>query len=152
MASPKMAFEKTSNELKSEHAEMIRRLTQLDAALESLICYEEVFADLAGVGPAQEMARWLAVRLPDHFLREETGILAAISRRGPQDAVFSQEMKRQHQEIARHLEAFRRAADAFQTADDLQQSVRDLKEEGRALSRFMTAHMCAEEHKYSTLK
>jgi len=152
MASPKVSFEKASTELKGEHAEMISRLAALNSALDSLICYSEVYADLAGVGPAQELARWLAVRLPEHFLSEETGILAEIARLGPQDAAFSQDMKRQHHEIARHLEAFGKAANAFQTAEDLQQSIRDLKEEGEALSSFMAAHMGAEERKYSALK
>jgi hypothetical protein len=152
MASAKVAWVKTSEGLKSEHTEMMSRLSELDAALESLLCYSEVYADLAGVGPAQEMAKWLAARLPDHFMREENGILAEIGRMGPDSAAFEHEMKRQHQEIRKHLESFRKAADAFQTAEDLQQSISDLKEEGKALSSFMAAHMGAEERKYAAFK
>jgi len=152
MASAKMAWDKTSEELKGEHAEMMGRLSELDAALESLLCYSEVYADLAGVGPAQEMAKWLAGRLPDHFIREEQGILAEIGRMGPEFKAFEREMKRQHKEIRQHLETFRQAANSFQTAADLQQSISDLKEEGKALSSFMAAHMGAEERKYAAFK
>jgi hypothetical protein len=151
MASAKTVTCKSCNQLQLEHREMWRKLSELDAALESLICYSEVFADLAGVQQAQDMARWLAVALPEHFVDEERGVLAQIGRQGAESAAFSREMKRQHKEISARVETFRQAAHTFQEASDLQQSICNLKEAGNALATFITAHIGAEERKFATL-
>ena len=148
----KTAYCRLPSELMGDHEEVIRKLSELDTALESLVCYSEVYADLAGVQQAQSMATWLAGHLPEHFTQEERGVLAEISRLGPEFAAFSREMKRQHKEIAARVEAFRQVAHTFQEARDLQQSISDLKEAGKALATFMAAHMGAEEKKYATLK
>ncbi len=151
MASAK-TYGKSAVELTGEHQEMMRKLAELDAALESLICYSEVYADLAGVQHAQSMAKWLVQQLPEHFQEEERGILAEIARLGPEFAAFSREMKRQHQQIDDRVKAFCQAANTFQDAADLQQCISDLKEAGKSLATFMATHMGAEERKYASLK
>jgi hypothetical protein len=152
MAGANTTFKKASQEMQTEHQELMQKLSELDHALECLICYSEVFADLAGVQQAHTTARWMAGWLPTHFLREEQGILNGMSRLGPEFATFAREMKRQHKEIATRLEGFRKKADGFTSATDLQQSIEELKEEGKALASFVAAHMGAEERKYATLK
>jgi len=127
-------------------------LAELDRALEGLICYSEVYADLAGVQCAQETARWLAGRLADHFLKEETGVFAALSQLGSEHDVFARKMQREHREISLRVESFRKAAESFVEAIDLQQSIGDLQDAGKSLSSFMAAHMGAEEQRYTRLR
>jgi iron-sulfur cluster repair protein YtfE (RIC family) len=140
-----------SAHLKSDHRELMQQLSELDQALESLICYSEVYADLAGVQRAMDTARWLAGRLPDHFVREEQGIFATIAKLGPDSAAFAQEMRGQHTEIGQRIDSFRKAAESFIDAPDLQQSIGELKDAGKALASLMAAHMGAEERKYALL-
>ena len=88
MAGAKTTFKKASQEMQTDHQELMQKLSELDRALECLICYSEVFADLAGVQQAHA-ARWIAGWLPTHFLREEQGILNSMSCMGPEFATFA---------------------------------------------------------------
>jgi iron-sulfur cluster repair protein YtfE (RIC family) len=145
-------WQQDSQGLYSEHRELIERLAELDRALEGLICYSEVYADLAGVQRARETAQWLTGRLAEHFLREEQGVFAALRQLGPEDDAFAREMQRQHREIDLQMESFRKAAESFVEAVDLQQSIGELQVAGKSLGAFMAAHMGAEERKYAGLR
>ena len=68
MAGANTTFKKASQEMQTEHQELMHKLPELDHALECLICYSEVFADLADVQQAHTTARWMAGWLPTHFL------------------------------------------------------------------------------------
>jgi len=152
MTDTRSTIQHDSENLQNDHRELMQGLAELDQALESLICYSEVYADLAGVQRAQDTARRLAGRLPEHFVREEQGVFAAIALMGPDSAAFAQEMRRQHTEIGTRIDAFCKAAESFIDAPDLQQSIGELKDAGRGLADFMAAHMGAEERRYALLK
>lgn len=152
MPSTKATFQQMSDNLLSEHQELLQGLAELDRALEGVICHSEVYADLSGVQTALETVRRMTDGLRAHFVEEEQGIFARINRLGPESAEFAREMKRQHKEINERVESFCKVADSFKEAADLQQSVWDLKEAGKTLAGFMTTHMGAEERKYATLK
>ena len=151
MTSGKSTTQSASQNLQNEHRELMQQLSELDQALESLICYAEVYADLAGLRRAQDTARGLAGRLAEHFLLEEQGIFVAVRQLGSDSAAFAGEMERQHREIDARIAAFRKMADSFIDAPDLQQSIGDLQDAGKALAQFMAAHMGAEERKYALL-
>ncbi|MGA3211422.1 MAG: hemerythrin domain-containing protein [Terriglobales bacterium] len=149
MASVHQSFAKVSRKVHEEHIELLQRLSELDHALDSLVCYAEVYADLAGVQVVHDAANWLSEKLPAHFRLEEEGILASISHQGSRGAAFAREMKRQHNEIRTRLAAFRALADAFAESADLQQSLIQLQTQGRAFADFAAAHMGTEERKYA---
>ncbi len=152
MASAKPALAMASDTMQQEHGELMQRLQKLDQALDALVCYSEVYADLSVCADLMREGRWLCGWLPGHFVREEETLLAALARLGPEYAAFVREMKRQHQEIGKGAAAFSAAAGRLEASDDLQQSICDLKEEGKRLTSTMAAHMGAEERKLATVK
>ncbi|MFB3815324.1 MAG: hemerythrin domain-containing protein [Terriglobales bacterium] len=152
MASAEPAVSKVSEDVQHEHQQLIERLQKLDRALDALVCYSEVYADLGSSAEIVQQGRWLAGWLPGHFVREEETMLAPLARLGPDFAAFAREMKLQHQEIGRGVEAFCRAASRLRRAEDLQQSICDLKDQGKRLTSTMAAHLGAEERKFAAIK
>jgi hemerythrin HHE cation binding domain-containing protein len=152
MASANQTFQKHSEAISVEHQELMQRLQQLDSSLDKLVCYAEVYADLASSADVVQTGRWLAGWVPEHFAREEQTVLASVARLGPEFAAFSREMKQQHKEISVRLESFCRVANHLEDAADLEQTICKLKEQGKSLTTFMATHMGAEERKFSTVK
>ncbi len=146
------AIRNQSEMIQQEHQELLRRLADLDSALEAIVCYSEVYANLASCADVIKAGRWLSGWLPPHFLREEEGVLKALAKLGPDMAKFAAEMKRQHREIAERVQKFCQVAAGLEQAADLQDSICDLKQAGKELTGFMAAHMGAEERKLRSLE
>ncbi len=152
MAGPALLLSKASQDVQHEHEQLMQRLRKLDRALDALVCYAEVYADLASSAEVAEEGRWLSGWLPGHFVREEETVLAGVALLGPEFAAFAREMKRQHREIGARAAAFCEAAACLPHCDDLQRSICDLKEEGKRLTGSIAAHMDAEERTFATIK
>ncbi len=135
-----------------EHEELVEQLDRLDAALEQIVCYSEVFTDLTTASQVASSGTWMAGWLPKHYAQEETTVLSTIARMSPELASFAREMKRQHTEMRLRLENFRDHLTHLRENPDLQAAVSDLKREGKHLTRMMRLHMAAEEKKLSTLE
>ena len=106
MASASPGIRNQSEAIQHEHQELLQRLADLDSALEALVCYSEVYANLASCADVVKTGRWLSGWLPEHFVREEEGVLKALAKLGPDMAKFAGEMKHQHREIAERVRKF----------------------------------------------
>ncbi len=145
------AFQEQSEKNHLEHDSLRRDLQALETALAELVCYAEVYANLASAGRVGECGRGLLSRVPGHFAQEETTLLANVARMGPAAKAFVQEMKRQHLELQNRLEAFGRMLDQLDSATDLDDAICRLKQTGEEFTRQMSAHMTAEERKIAAL-
>ncbi len=144
------AIRSQSELIHHDHQLLTERLAALDAALEGIVCHAEVFADLARSADVITAGKWLCAWLPEHFVQEEQ-TLAEVAKLGPEWLAFAAEMARQHADICGRLHRFCRIAAELEHAIDLESSICDLKQSGQDLTRFMVAHMGAEERKLRTL-
>jgi hypothetical protein len=135
-----------------EHEELVAQLDQLDAALDEISCFADIFTDLATANQAVSRGRWLAEWLPKHFQHEETTVLATIATMGPDLSSFVREMKRQHNEMRVRLELFREHLERLSESRDLESAVNELKQEGCSLTQMLRLHMAAEEKKFAGLE
>lgn len=152
MASLDPNFHEAAVSIQQEHEDLIAHLDRLDAALEQIVCYSEVFSDLATANQATGNGKWIAEWLPKHYAHEETTVLQAFARMGPELASFAREMRRQHGEIRVRLENLRDHLAHLNENRDLEAAVAELKQEGRDLSRLMRLHMAAEDKKFSSVE
>jgi len=152
MGSLDPSFYEDAASVHREHEELMAQLDQLDAALEQIVSYSEIFSDLATANQALAEGKWMAEWLPRHHAREETTVLQAIAKMSPELASFAREMKRQHYEMRVRLESLRDHIAHLGQSRDLQAAVADLKREGRDFTRMMRLHMAAEEKKFGTIE
>lgn len=141
-----------SEVIRREHHELMVQLDRLDAALDKIVCYSEIFCDLAKANQVLSRGNWVAEWLPGHNAYEETSVLDTIAQMSPDLASFAREMKQQHIEIRVRLGAFRQHIEQLAQKRDLETAVADLKEEGKRLTRMIRRHMAAEENKLAGLK
>ena len=135
-----------------EHEELIAQLDQLEAALEQIVCYSEIFTDLATANQAMSSGKWIAEWLPRHYAHEETTVLETIARMSPELSSFAREMKRQHKELRLRLENFRELVSHLHETSDLEAAIAQLKQEGKDFTRLMRLHMAAEDQKFGGLE
>ena len=152
MASLEPTFHLETINIHREHEELIAQLDQLDAALDQIFCFAEIFTDLATANQAMGRGKWLAEWLPKHYEREETTVLATLAKMSPELSSFAREMQRQHNEMRVRLENFREHLDHLHESRDLENAVNELKQEGSHLTRMMRLHMAAEEKKFGGLE
>ena len=152
MASLDPQFHEETVSIHKEHEELVAQLNQMDAALEQIVCYSEIFTDLATANQALSRGKWMAEWLPRHYEHEETTVLATIARMSPELASFAREMKRQHSEMRVRLESFRDTIEHLSQTGDLENAVNQLKRDGKDLTRMMRLHMAAEEKKFASLE
>ncbi len=152
MASLDPSFHRQTANIHREHEELIAQLDTLDAALEQIVCYAEIFSDLATANQAISSGQWMAEWLPRHHAEEETTVLETMAKMGPELASFAREMKRQHTEMRIRLEAFRDHVARLGENRDLEAAVSELKREGKDLTRMIRLHMAAEEKKLNGLE
>ncbi len=152
MASLDPNFHLETVSIHREHDELMAQLDRLDAALEQIVCYSEVFSDLATANQATSSGKWIAEWLPKHYAHEETTVLQTIARMSPELASFAREMKRQHTEMRIRLENLRDHIAHLGENRDLEAAVAELKQEGRDLTRMMRLHMAAEEKKFAAVE
>ena len=127
-------------------------MDKLDSALEQIVCYSEIFTDLATANQATSSGKWIAEWLPKHYAHEETTVLETIAKMSPELASFAREMKRQHNEMRVRLESFRDHLAQLDETGDLEAAVAALKREGKDLTRVMRLHMAVEEKKFAGLE
>ena len=152
MASLDPTFRLETASIHREHEELIAQLDRLDAALDELFSFSEIFSDMATANQAAASGQWLAEWLPKHYAHEETTVLATIAQMGPELQAFVVEMKRQHREMRMRLENFRDHLAHLNEACDLERAVSELKKEGSSLSRMMRLHLAMEEKKFGSLE
>ena len=152
MASLDPKFHEETVSIHKEHEELVAQLDQMDAALEQIVCYSEIFTDLATANQALSRGKWMAEWLPPHYEHEETTVLATIAKMSPELASFAREMKRQHNEMRVRLENFRDRMDHLSETSDLEDAVNQIKKDGTNLTRMMRLHMAAEEKKFASLE
>ncbi len=152
MASLDPNFHQETVSIHHEHEELMAQLDQLDEALEQIVCYSEIFSDLATANLAISRGKWVAEWLPRHYAHEETTVLEAVARMSPELASFAREMKRQHDEMRVRLESLRDHIEHLGENRDLETAVAELKREGKDLTRMMRLHMAAEDNKLAGLE
>jgi exonuclease VII large subunit len=152
MASLDPKFHEETVSIHKEHEELVAQLDQMDAALEQIVCYSEIFTDLATANQALSRGKWMAEWLPRHYEHEETTVLATIAKMSPELASFAREMKRQHNEMRVRLENFRDRMEHLSETTDLEDAVNQIKKDGTNLTRMMRLHMAAEEKKFASLE
>ncbi len=152
MASLDPNFHLETVSIHREHEELMAQLDRLDAALEQIVCYSEIFSDLATANQATSSGKWIAEWLPKHYAHEETTVLQTIARMSPELASFAREMKRQHTEMRVRLENLRDHIAHLGENRDLEAAVAELKQEGRDLTRMMRLHMAVEERKFAAVE
>ncbi len=152
MADRDTTFHEETLSIHQEHEELVAQLDQMDAALEQIVCYAEVFTDLATANQAISRGKWMAEWLPRHYEHEETTVLETIARMSPELASFAREMRRQHNEMRVRLASFRDTLEHLSQTVDLEEAVNQLKKDGKQLTRMMRLHMAAEEKKFASLE
>lgn len=152
MANPDPKFHAETLSIHQEHEELVAQLDQMDAALEQMVCYTEVFTDLATANQAISRGKWMTEWLPRHYQHEETTVLETIARMSPELASFAREMQRQHNEMRVRLESFRDLLEHLSQTGDLENAVNQLKKDGKDLTRMMRLHMAVEEKKFASLE
>lgn len=152
MATLDSKFHEETVSIHKEHEELVAQLDQMDSALEQMVCYAEVFTDLATANQAMSRGQWMAEWLPRHYEHEETTVLETIARMSPELASFAREMKRQHNEMRVRLESFRDLLEHLSESEDLESAVIQTKKQGRELTRMMRLHLSAEEKKFASVE
>jgi len=152
MASVDPSFHSEAGNIHREHEELIAQLDQLDAALDQLFCFAEIFTDLATANQATSTGLWLAEWLPKHYEHEETTVLTTMAKMGPELASFAREMQRQHKEMRLRLESFREHLARLHESRDIENAVNELKQEGSHLTRMMRLHLATEDKKFASLE
>jgi hypothetical protein len=134
-----------------EHEFLMKELRSLNKALNGLVCYPEVYADLGTAEQVHRCGRELREALPTHFAYEEQTVLEQVAALGPAWRIFALEMRRQHLVLQSKLEAFLAAVDRVAKAADLEDAVDELKQRGRELAKDLAAHMSTEERRFSII-
>lgn len=138
--------------IRLEHQSLLRGLAALERALEGLVCYSEVYANFGSALQLYRCCRILSDRVPGHFAREETTLLADVARISPEARDFVVEMRHQHLDVQRRLDAFCSALDQLEHTADLEDSICQLKKKGRDFTRHMASHMGIEERRIIALQ
>ncbi len=144
-------FRSDSQLVHHEHQALRSELAALEFALDSLICYSEVFTNLASTERVYRCARHLARTLPEHFDNEEVTLLDEMAKLGPELYKFAEAMKRQHRELRQKLTGLCLLIDQVEGSSDIEQAVVEVKEKGLEFPRSPAAHMEVEERKFSSL-
>ena len=145
------AFYSDAQLIHHEHQALSSELAALEFALDSLICYSEVFTNLAATERVYRCARHLARTLPEHFENEEATVLAEISKLSPELSQFAEDMKRQHRELRQKLAGFCLLIDQVEGSSDIEQAVSEVKERGLEFAHALTTHMEVEERKFGSV-
>jgi len=67
MASLDPTFHQETANIHREHEELVAQLDQLDAALDQIFCYAEIFTDLATANQATSRGKWRQRYAAGHF-------------------------------------------------------------------------------------
>lgn len=149
MATLTATFRAETGKVHRDHQILAQLLRSLDVALDGLVCYAEVFADLASAARVNRCGRQLIDHFPEHCRREEELVLGPVSEVSPELAEFCREMKSEHTELFARLANFGAALDELDKAEDINEAVCHVKERGKELTAEMRRHVANEEHELS---
>jgi len=149
MATLTATFRTESERIHGEHQLLEQVLRKLDSALERLVCYSEVYANLATAEQVRRYGRQLIEEFPGHCRREQALVLGPVSKVSPELAEFCDQMKVEHSELLVRLSMFRAALDDFDKAEDLNEAICDLKDTGKELTQQLRHHVVREEQELS---
>lgn len=149
MASLTSAFCVESQKVHCDHGTLLEELAELQWALDNLVCYSEVYANLASAARVREIGTKLADQVPGHFVREESTLLATVSKVSPELAEFAEEMKREHIDLRVQLAQFKAALAELDAGQDVDSAVCHVKEQGTDFALKMSAHVALEERQLS---
>jgi hemerythrin HHE cation binding domain-containing protein len=135
-----------------DHLHLLDSLYELDSAVNSLECYSEVFANLAGLNRAQHVARTLASEVPHHFAMEESGLLATVAEVSPELEQFSQAMSLEHRRLDSQLAHVMSQLEQLSYQNDLEFAIDHVKESCDGFVRHMISHMQAEEKRVAAVQ
>jgi len=139
----------SGREIHKEHEELERVLARLDAALDRLVYYAEVFADLHTVTQVRRLGGILTSWFPDHCRREEELLLEPVARVSNELDTFSRSMRAEHIELLALLSSFRSALEEYDSGESSPAAVGNLKECGKELVASIRAHVALEERELS---
>lgn len=145
MATFTPVFRVASEKVHCEHQSLLQELSELDAALDELACYSEVYANLAKAQQICRCGRHLAEMVPAHFGREEATVLATVAKVSPELELFARAMRQQHEALRARLTVFCRAVEELETAEDIDRAVAAVKEHGKLLACELSRHVALEE-------
>ncbi len=134
-----------------DHTSLLQELDKLNGALAGLVCYSEVYTNLASIDQVYRWVRQLREHVPTHFAREEQSVLAPVAAMGGTWPAFVNEMRQQHLDLQRQLDGFCREVDRLEDAEDLEDCICNVKQRGEQFARVLANHMNAEERKLSTV-
>ena len=144
------SFRTESQRIHNEHQAMEHLLVKLDAGLDRLVCYSEVYANLATAGEVATLGRQLVGEFSDHCQREEVSLLNPVSEVSPELREFCSQKKLEHQALRMRLDVFRHALEDFESeACDLYEAICHLKDLGQDLTRELRRHVDSEEQELS---
>ena len=149
MATLTKEFRAETERIHKEHMAIEQLLADLEAALDRLTCYAEVFTDMASANEVRRCGRLLARVLPEHCRREEAALHAQISEVSPQLSEFCQEMRQEHAEVIARLENLTSSLDELDRAEDLSEAIWHLKDRGKELTTELRRHVAVEERELS---
>ena len=149
MATLSPDFRAQSGKIHREHELMIEDLAGLDSALDRLICYSEVYANLASAEQVRTYGCRLAERFPEHCRCEEAAVLSPVSQVSQELARFAQQMRDEHRQLLARLDSFCQALHRLEQCEDLDETICRLKEEGKELARELRRHVATEERELS---
>ena len=153
MASLDPKFHEETISIHKEHEELLAQLDQLDAAVEQMACYAEIFTDLATANQAMSRGKWVAEWLPKHYEHEETTVLETIAQDESGAGFVRSGDEAPAQGNAGAAGEFPRQTGAhLSETSDLENAVNEMKREGKDLTRMMRLHMAAEEKKFASVE
>lgn len=145
MASLPATFRQETEKIHLEHTGLVQMLGDLDFALDQLVCYSEVYANLKTADDVHRYAFRLAEHLPEHFTREEARVLETVARISPELEELAKLCKLQHDNLRRDLVTFCRALDNYDNSSDLEDAICQLKEQGKRFTSELKEHVEMEE-------
>ena len=131
--------------IRDEDRKLIEGLAELEAALDHLDCYAEVFVSLEGSERILDCLRRLERGLSSRNAWKEHLEMETISRISPELGEFARELKQEHEELRAGLRELSAAVEQLKTVDDLYEAISQIKEKGKQLARQIGRHLALEE-------
>ncbi len=145
MASLPTTFRQETEKIHLEHTGLMQMLNDLDFALDQLVCYSEVYANLKTAEDVHRYAFRMAEHLPEHFTREEARVLETVSKISPELEQLAKLCKLQHDQLRSDLVLFCRALDNFDNSNDIEDALCKLKDQGKVFTKELRDHVELEE-------
>jgi len=145
MAAREDKFSSTGLGAQNERRTLLEHLGALDRALGRLDCRSDARINLAAAHEIGYQCARLEDDLARHVSPREQIESAAASVFSREMAEFTEELRRDHEELRHWLVRFSRALEGFASERDPYEAVCRIKDEGQKLARQMARHLALEE-------